>query len=130
MCGALRFEAEIGDTFSACHCKMCQRWSSGVYMAVKSTAFEVTQGADQLNVVKTSDWAERAFCSACGSNIYYHMPSHSAPYVSFGALDDTDGLTLGLQVFHDKKAAGFSFAEQTECMTEAQIMASASGGAD
>ena len=123
MCGKIRYQAETDDTFAVCYCRMCQQWASGVFMGVQSTAFDVTAGAEYLTVAKTSDWADRAFCNQCGSNIYYHARDNGAPTVALGSLDDTNGLIPRVQYYIDKKPAGFSLGEDTQTMTEAECIA-------
>ena len=123
MCGAVKYRAETEDRVSVCYCKMCQRWSSGVFMGVPTTAFEVIEGAERMSKVKSSDWAERAFCASCGANIYYHAVEFGHPSVAFGSLDDTTGLRPRIQFFIDKRPDGFELAAETKTMTEAECMA-------
>lgn len=123
LCGKVTYTAKIGTHFSICYCKMCQRWSAGVFMGVPTEEFTVTSGHASLKVVPTSDWADRAFCNQCGSNIYYHARDFGAPSVTLGSLDDTEGLTPRMQYYIDKKPAGFSIAEETMTMTEAECIA-------
>lgn len=122
MCGKVRYQATTGARFAACYCKMCQRWSAGAFMGVTCEDFAVTEGADHLTVFESSDWAQRAFCRACGSNIYYHAQGHS-PSVALGSLDDTDGMDVRIQFFIDKKPVGFSLANETKALTEADCEA-------
>ena len=107
LCGAVHYEAEIADRFAACYCKMCQRWSSGAFMGVTAAEFEITKGADDLTVFESSDWAVRAFCSKCGSNIYYHAVNYGGPSVAIGTLDDNSSLQIHTQYFIDRKPEGF-----------------------
>ena len=60
MCGAVRYEAETDGRFSVCYCKMCQRWSSGVFMGAPTKGVRITEGQDVLTRVRTSDWARLA----------------------------------------------------------------------
>jgi len=92
-------------------------------MGVPTTGFKVTKGQNFITVVRTSDWADRAFCKACGSNIYYHARDHGEPTVTLGNLDDTSGLSVIRQYYIDNKPAGFSIAEDTTTMTEAECIA-------
>ncbi len=122
MCGAVRYVADVGASFGVCYCKMCQRWASGVYMGVLTESFRVSDGEDSLTIFKSSDWARRAFCKTCGSNIYYNAPDHDNLSVAFGSLDDTSGMAPHMQYYIDKKPGGFSLEQQTKVMTEAELM--------
>lgn len=124
MCGAVKYTATTSETFATCYCKMCQRWSSGAFMGANTTHFEITQGEDQLTIFKSSDWAERAFCSVCGSNIYYFAAQYGGKSVALGTFDDPAGFTMHSQYFIDQKPAGFSMRETTKTLTTEQIEAS------
>lgn len=123
LCGEVKFVAEAGDTFNICYCKMCQRWSAGAFMGVPTTHFEITEGEDFLTVMQTSDWADRAFCKSCGSNIYYHARNSGSPTVTLGNLDDASGLVATKQYYFDNKPDGFTILEETLKMTEAECIA-------
>lgn len=123
MCAAVAYRAETEDRVSVCYCKMCQRWASGAFMGVMTERFEVTRGADRLGVVKSSDWAERGFCTECGSNLFYRVPGAGYLSVAFGSLDDTSGLRPHMQFYVDKRPGGFELAADTKEMTEAECIA-------
>lgn len=53
----------------ACHCRMCQRWSGGVFMCFEAQADAVTITGDVARFA-SSDFAERAFCPRCGSHLW------------------------------------------------------------
>ena len=70
LCGAVKFEAEMEDlSFGACHCGMCRRWVGGPFLAKEAETVTVTDGADELNAYRSSDWAERVSCASCGSRV-------------------------------------------------------------
>ena len=123
MCGAVAYRAKVSGRFAACYCKMCQRWSAGTFMGVHTTEFEITQGEDALTVFDSSSWASRAFCSVCGSNIYYFAEKFGGKSVALGSFDDTTGLAVSVQYFIDGKPEGFSLAESTKTVTTAEIEA-------
>ena len=123
MCGAVAFTAETPARFSACYCKMCQRWASGMFAGVHTSTFEVTKGADVMTIFKSSDWASRAFCSCCGSNIYYQADAMATPAVSLGTLDDTDGLENKIRFFTDRQPHGLALKGEVHSMTEAECIA-------
>jgi hypothetical protein len=103
LCGAVRFTAhDVPHQTGACHCGQCRRVASGPYFAVAagSVAFE---GAENLGRYRSSAWAERGFCKACGSNLFYHMIKDDRYMMSVGTFDDQSGFELVHQVFHDEK---------------------------
>ena len=123
MCGAVRYEAETDGRFAVCHCKMCQRWSGGVYLSARTHGVRITAGEDALTRVRTSDWAARAFCSKCGSSIYYHADAMDHPSVTLGTLDDTSGMTPRIQFFIDEKPESIALDIATKTMTAAECEA-------
>lgn len=53
----------------ACHCRMCQRWSGGVFLCFEAQAEAVTVTGDVTRYA-SSEFAERAFCPRCGSHLW------------------------------------------------------------
>jgi len=106
---------------------MCRRWSGGVHfgLQVKPGGVEFDSDAT-LSVYQSSDWAERAFCSACGTHIFWRMtlegPMQGMMVMTPGALDSMDGLALDSEIYIDHKPAGYAFAGDTKKMTEAELM--------
>jgi hypothetical protein len=66
LCGAVTFTADIKPKISACHCGMCRKWTGGVFLTVQARDVRFT-GEDAIATYTSSDWAERGFCSRCGS---------------------------------------------------------------
>ncbi len=123
LCGAVRFKGTASEPkVAACHCSMCRRWSSGPYFEVscEDVAFE---GEDNITKIRSSEWAERAFCKRCGSNLFYRLIDSDEFQVSAGLLDDQSGLKLSLQVFIDEKPPFYTLANRTETMTAAEVYA-------
>ena len=128
MCGAVKFRARnMPSTFGACHCDMCKRWSGGRWMGVHVDRDDLSlEGQDAITVFKSSPWAERAFCSKCGSNLWYHLtegPDANGVSLSIGALDDTSGLTLAQEYYVDRQTDAYDFPEDRIQMTEAEVIA-------
>ena len=69
LCGAVTVtvggahEAEIG----ACHCRMCQRWSGGLFLCFDA---ETVSATGPVRVHASSSFSERAFCGECGSHLW------------------------------------------------------------
>ena len=123
MCGAVKFVATAKEpAVAACHCEMCRRWSSGPYMEV--TCQEATfKGEEHISTIRSSDWAERAFCAKCGSNLFYHIVGSADYQISAGLIDDQSKLRMSLQVFTDSKPPFYDFANETKTMTGAEVFA-------
>jgi hypothetical protein len=120
MCGAVTVMAEPeGRSLAACHCEMCRRWSSGIFIAFSAKPGSV-RVEGPVKVFQSSDWAERAFCGRCGSNLWYRItaegPGHGQHQLSAG-LFDVNGMHLGLEVFIDSKPDAYAFEGERRTMT-------------
>ncbi len=123
MCGAVTVSGVAKEpSVAACHCDMCRRWSSGPYFEVscESVSFE---GEDCVTKIRSSDWAERAFCKVCGSNLYYHIIDSEEFQIAAGLFDDQSELRLDMQVFVDAKPPFYTLADDTKTMTAAEVFA-------
>jgi len=123
MCGAVKLSATAKKpSVVVCHCDMCRRWSAGPFMALncETVTFE---GQDNIGRVRSSDWAERGFCTQCGSNLFYHLVDNSDYQVAAGLFDEQSMLRLSLQVFTDEKPAFYDFANETKMMTGPEVIA-------
>lgn len=129
MCGAVRYEISNSPASTgACHCGMCRKQSGGVYLGVEVPADAMTVTQDEgMKIYTSSPWAERAFCGNCGSSLFYRVtapgPHQGVCHVGLGSLDDASGIELTEEIFIDRKPGGYSFANDTKTMTEAEVMA-------
>lgn len=128
-CGAVRFEITSEPTQTgACHCGMCRKFSGGVFLgvAVPNGGMVLTE-QDGLAIYASSPWAERAFCKRCGSSLFYRVtapgPLQGECHVGLGCFDDPNGLALSGEIYIDRKPDGYSFAQDTHKMTEAEVEA-------
>ena len=90
LCGAVRFEStEPPSWVGHCHCRMCQKaygHTSGIFVGfvgAQKGALRFTRGEPKY--YKSSAWAERAFCSNCGSPL--GMRDGEGHGVMVGTLD-------------------------------------------
>ena len=128
LCGAVRITAkQAASHVGACHCRMCRRWGGGPFLEIDCGTDVVIEGADNVTVYPSSEWAERAFCSACGTNLFYRLKETGEHMVCAGIFDDEDGLSFRSQVFIDAKPDYYSFAEDTENLTGAELFAMVQG---
>ncbi|MEM8696349.1 MAG: GFA family protein [Pseudomonadota bacterium] len=128
LCGAVRITAKAtGHEVGACHCAMCRRWGSGPFMEIDCGTQVSIDGEDHVTRYQSSDWAERAFCSQCGTNLFYRLKDANQHMVAVDLFDDTDALPFKTEVFIDEKPAYYSFAEDTQKLTGAELFAMVQG---
>ena len=129
LCGSVSFTArDITPEAGACHCKMCQRWAGSALLAVTALEDQIEwSGSEHVATIQSPDWAERAWCSRCGSGLWYRITAegpHKGEYdIPIGLFDDASGLTLTREIFIDRKPDAFAFAGAHERLTEAEVFA-------
>lgn len=71
LCGAVRIvvDGAHDPRPGACHCRMCQRWTGGVFLAFAARPEAVTVEGEVARY-PSSPFAERAFCPTCGSHLW------------------------------------------------------------
>jgi hypothetical protein len=117
LCGAVTFTAEhVEYEHHACHCGMCRRWSGGSgFLGAACTGVTF---AGPVGRYASSAWAERGFCTACGTTLFYFLAPAQSYILSVGAFDDQAPFRLVREIFIDKKPAGYAFAGEHERWTE------------
>lgn len=128
MCGAVRFSArDVPDTFGACHCEMCRRWTGSALLGITVPVASVEwQGEAHIRTLQSSDWAERAWCQRCGTGLYYHVtldgPMSANYEIPVGLLDDLSGLEMDSEIYIDHKPHAYAYAGERKRMTRKQIL--------
>jgi hypothetical protein len=88
-CGAARYRLDAEPVGSnVCHCRMCQKAGGAPFMAfvgVRLAELVWTRGAPKI--FASSDFAERGFCSVCGTPLTYRAIEHDRIAVTIGSLD-------------------------------------------
>lgn len=88
-CGRIRYSAEVeGATASLCHCRMCQRSSGNVSLALTTLDKAGVRWEREPNWYESSPIARRPFCSACGASLGF-------------AYNDSDKIDLTVASFDD-----------------------------
>ncbi|MGO3913910.1 GFA family protein [Enterococcus viikkiensis] len=125
LCGKVSIEVEaFHSEVGACHCSMCRRWGSGPLLTVAAGSGEnvTINGEDFVSRYRSSEWAERGFCSSCGSNLFYHLIANDSYNIPIDLFEDQGEATLEVEVYYDQKPAYYEFANETKKLTEADIM--------
>lgn len=107
LCGGVTVTAKGKLTEAeACHCAMCRRQNGGGAYYVGHFDGGVEVSGDSLTWFSSSEYAERGFCTGCGSSISWRMkaaPEHAG--VSLGLFDSAPG-QISSRIFTDE-AGGY-----------------------
>ena len=124
LCGAVQFTANsMSKHVGACHCTMCRRWGGGPFMETDCGSDIAFDGAENISLFASSAWAERGFCSRCGTHLFYKLKGSNQYMVPIGLFENDDNLVFHHQVFVDEKPAYYDFANKTSDMTSAEVFA-------
>jgi hypothetical protein len=126
LCGAITISVPETKAIAACHCGMCRRWGGGPYLAVHCGSELQVTGAEKLKTYRSSEWAERAFCSECGTHLFYRLIPTNEYFPTAGLFQgqqDSTAFQFETQIYIDNKPNYYEFANQTQMMTEAEVMA-------
>lgn len=112
-CGALKFQSEgPWRDVTSCHCGQCRR-SSGHYWAataVPTDALQITK-SNTLTWYRSSEFAQRGFCSACGSSVFYKRDGVNFTSIGAGCVDAPSGLKTAKHIFIDDKGDYYDVAD-------------------
>lgn len=107
LCGAVKISVSEHETrVGACHCRMCQRWSGGLFLCFsgKAEGFRV-----EGPVVRhqSSRFAERAFCGTCGSHLWMRDtgPAGTDFELMPGLFDTAQDFGLRSEIYTDRALA-------------------------
>jgi len=76
-----------------------------------------------LSVFNSSEWAERGFRSVCGTFIFWRTKDYSFANINVFTLEELpDDLDFNLEIYVDHQPAFYLFNNQTQKMTEAEVI--------
>lgn len=100
LCGGVTYELR-GDLrpVVACHCLQCRKSSGHYAAATQVAAINASIAGDTLVWFRSSEEAERGFCSVCGSSLFWRRIGN--PYISIfaGSIDGATGLSTESQLY-------------------------------
>lgn len=116
-CGKVQFELRknLRDII-ACHCTQCRR-ISGHFWAATAVAFEnfVLLTQETLCWYRSSDFAQRGFCTRCGSTLFYKRDNANYIAVSAGCLDMPTNLKCNAHIFTADKGDYYTLNDEIAC---------------
>ncbi len=110
LCGGVSVRIGAHDArIGACHCRMCQRWSGGLFLCFEAAEVQVL---GQVARYRSSPFAERAFCPVCGTHLWMRdvdedrQAAVDAPYhLMPGLFDAARDWPLRSEVYTDRAFA-------------------------
>lgn len=124
LCGAIELEVELSNNqVAACHCSMCRKWSGSPMLVIDSGELKSISNELLVRRYQSSEWAERGFCSQCGTHLFYFLIPANQYHFPMGLIDNGSNFKLSHQIFIDEKPEYYSFSNETKNMTGAQVFA-------
>jgi hypothetical protein len=101
LCKGVSFEVHgLLRPIIACHCSQCRKQTGTFVAATQAGADDVVFLSDAtLTWYRSSDAAQRGFCSACGSPLFWRPDGRKALSIYAGALDGETGLSIEKHIF-------------------------------
>lgn len=89
-CGRVHYQVQIDDRDAyLCHCRMCQRASGAVSLALKSVMTEGLEWMGEPDWYKSSPIAERPYCAHCGTSLgFRYIDKPQEMDLTVGSFDD------------------------------------------
>jgi len=89
-CGRVLFEAKVdSDAAYLCHCRMCQRASGNVSLAMIGVEQAGVRWSREPDWYRSSAIAQRPFCAACGTSLGFRYDSGTTRMdLTVAAFDD------------------------------------------
>ena len=128
LCGAVtvRVAGEHDPRVGACHCRMCQRWSGGLFLCFTAEASAVTVEGE-VRRFRSSPFAERAFCPVCGSHLWFNDGAEGEEPTEYelmpGLFDAARDWPLRSEVYTDRALASIRLGGDHRRKTRAKYEA-------
>lgn len=106
LCGGVRLTVKAPLTeLSFCHCSQCRR-QTGLYYATTDVLVDdlLIDGVEQIRWYRSSPQAQRAFCSTCGSALFWQADGSNRIAIMAGVFDQPTGLSGGRHIYCDDRA--------------------------
>jgi hypothetical protein len=116
LCGCVRLDIEgnLERAPEACHCTQCRKHSGHFLAAVNVRRSALTiHGADHATWYRSSEKAQRGFCSNCGSTLFWNptLDGYEWIAVAMGTLDAPSGVRLAKHTFVGDKGDYYDIAD-------------------
>lgn len=113
LCGAVRFEVDGAlPPPDACHCTQCRKHSGHFFVStdVPKSAVTIT-GSENVRWYRSSAKAQRGFCSACGSSLFWDPLERDWIGIAMGAFELPTETQLHVHVYVAEKGDYYDIAD-------------------
>lgn len=95
----------------ACHCRQCRKTSGHYVAATQCAAADIAIQSETLTWYRSSETAERGFCSRCGGNLFWRKFGSENVSIWAGTFDGETGLRLEAQIHANSKGDYYPLPE-------------------
>lgn len=118
LCNNIRLKVHLVNlNMGVCHCSMCRKNTSGTgFSFFYSLTEPVFISKDRLSIYNSTGVADRAFCSNCGTTIYYHKVSQKGYCIASGIIENLDEaeVLFNREWYHSDKPQYYSYNNDTQ----------------
>jgi len=122
LCGAVRVRVNTPGELGVCHCETCRNWGGGPYISVECGKDVSFSDSGHIVSYPSSEWANRGFCKACGTHLYYKYLQTGDYFMPAGLFKDDEEFEITAQIFIDQQPHYYAFANDTPKLTGEQVI--------
>ncbi len=124
LCGKVTLHIKnVPNHVHACHCNTCRQWTGSPLFAVDCGQDVTISGEEHVKAYRSSDWAERAFCTHCGSHLFSRLIEAQQYFVMAGLLNIDKEVHFQQEFFIDEKPNYYTFSNDTKQLTGEELFA-------
>ena len=99
------------EPVTACHCTQCRKQTGNYWASTTSADADLHfTRKDTLAWYRASDIAQRGFCRACGSTLFWKADGRDTTSICAGAIDGATGLKLEGHIYCDNAGDYYEIA--------------------
>ena len=115
LCGAVSLTMIPDRNVVACHCQQCRKQTGHFVAATHVVNNNLSVSGEQnLTWYRSSDSAERGFCSTCGSLMFWRTINSDHTSVMAGCLESPTGLSMKRHIYTDDKGDYYNIDPEAE----------------
>lgn len=128
LCGAVTvtLAGAHDPRIGACHCRMCQRWTGGLFVCFEADAQAVTVSGEVARY-RSSPFAARVFCPRCGTHLWFEDLEDGAAPTHYelmpGLFDAARDWPLRSEIYVDRAMRALQLAGDHARSTRAEYEA-------